>query len=337
MRVAFVLPGLDFGGAERMVEELARVVATRGEALVLATTRGGPLAERLQGAGIPVEVMGLASPIDARVPLRLRRRLQAFGPTLVHSHLAVADIAVALAGVGPHWTTLHNAGAELGPLKRSLWRWALGRTQRRFAVAERIRQRWGPAELIHPSFVRPSSPVDAASRAEHQRRLGLEPGPLVLSLGRRSAVKGVDVMVAASLRLPSSVRWLHFGPGPAPSPPGRIEWRRPRQAVGELLAAADVFVQASRSEGFPQATLEAMWTPIPVVVTPVGGTRELVGADGLYVPPEAPDALAAAVLRVLRHPTLAMARAHRGRQRLGDQNLTLDGMLGAYLEHYGRG
>jgi len=336
MRVAFVLPGLGFGGAERMVEELARAVAAEGEALVLATTRGGPVADRLLRAGVPVEVLGLQSPFDARIALRLRRRLRIFRPTVVHSHLAVADIAVASTGVGPHWTTLHNAGVELGLLKRTLWRWALSRTARRFAVAEQVRSLWGPAGLIRPSFVQPREPVDPAARAAHQRRLGLSPGPIVLSLGRRSPVKGVDVMAAASARLPSSIRWLHFGPGPAPAPPGRIEWHPAREDVSELMAAADVFVQASRSEGFPQATLEAMWTPVPVVVTPVGGTKELVEGDGLYVPVEAPDALADAILRVLHSPSLAEERARRARQRLEDRNLTLDGMVGAYLQQYGQ-
>ncbi|MEM1023414.1 MAG: glycosyltransferase [Myxococcota bacterium] len=338
MRVALVLPGLDYGGAERMVEELALAVAQHGHAKVIATTRGGPVADRLIDAGVPVEVLGLASPFDARVPLRLRRVLRDFRPGVVHSHLAVADIATAVAGIDrpcPHWITMHNAGIELGPGKRSLWRWALRRSDARFAVAAHIAQRWGPAELVHPSFVSPAASLDSEHRARRKASLGLGTQPLILSLGRRTPIKGVDVMAAASEQLPSTIRWLHYGPGAPPDPPGRIEWRPPRPDVATVLAGADLFVQASRSEGFPQATLEAMWSEVPVVVTPVGGTRELVQTDGLYVPTDDPDALAAGILRVLSG-AVGRERARQARDRLEAQRLTREGMLEAYLERYGR-
>ena len=59
-----------------------------------------------------------------------------------------------------------------------------------------------------------------------------------------------------------------------------------RGDVSSLCQAFDVCVQSSRSEGSPNAVLEAMALEVPVVATDVGGTRELVthGVHGLLVP-----------------------------------------------------
>src|SRR5262249_29176632 len=58
-------------------------------------------------------------------------------------------------------------------------------------------------------------------------------------------------------------------------------------AVLEELRAADIFVLPSLSEGLSNSTLEAMAVGLPVVVTDVGGNREIVehGVSGFVVPP----------------------------------------------------
>ena len=60
------------------------------------------------------------------------------------------------------------------------------------------------------------------------------------------------------------------------------------------LAGFDVFLLASRTEGFPLAIVEAMLAGLPVVATEVGSIGEAVqdGATGYLVPAEDTDALA---------------------------------------------
>jgi glycosyltransferase involved in cell wall biosynthesis len=76
-----------------------------------------------------------------------------------------------------------------------------------------------------------------------------------------------------------------------------------RDDVPELLAAADVFVTASRWEGLPVAVLEAMAAGLPVVATAVGDVPNVLAEGaGVTVPPRDPAALAAAVCALLETP-----------------------------------
>ena len=74
-----------------------------------------------------------------------------------------------------------------------------------------------------------------------------------------------------------------------------------RERVRDLMGTAHVLVLASHAEGQPLVVLEAMARGLAVVATSVGGVPELVddGRTGLLVPPRDPDALAAALRRVL--------------------------------------
>jgi glycosyltransferase involved in cell wall biosynthesis len=84
-----------------------------------------------------------------------------------------------------------------------------------------------------------------------------------------------------------------------------------RDDVQDILAAGDLFVMPSLSEGLPLALVEAMSFGLPVVVSGVGGIPEVVtdGVDGLLVPPSDSTALAAALRTLLDDPAL--------RRRLG--------------------
>jgi len=79
----------------------------------------------------------------------------------------------------------------------------------------------------------------------------------------------------------------------------RFAGYQPHDKMAELYRAADLFVLPSRYEGMSNALLEAMASGLPVVATPTGGTAELVRDNGLVVPPDEPDRLAAAMLTLL--------------------------------------
>jgi glycosyltransferase involved in cell wall biosynthesis len=97
-------------------------------------------------------------------------------------------------------------------------------------------------------------------------------------------------------------------------------WLSPEQ-VDELLTGADVFVLPSRSEGQPIALLEAMAHGLAVVVSEVGGIPEVVqdGESGLLVPPDDPEALGAALRRVLSDVDLRGRLGAAARQRVLDR------------------
>src|SRR5262245_59769352 len=99
MRILYVINGLGEGGAERLVELLAIGCRDGGDRVaVLAVTRGGAVATRLERAGIAVHVLGLRSAIEPEGALALAAAIRDLSPDLVHSHLAVSDVASWAAG-----------------------------------------------------------------------------------------------------------------------------------------------------------------------------------------------------------------------------------------------
>jgi glycosyltransferase involved in cell wall biosynthesis len=84
-----------------------------------------------------------------------------------------------------------------------------------------------------------------------------------------------------------------------------------RDDIVGLYAGMDIHVLASHREGFPRSPMEASAMGVPVVATDIRGCRQAVdhGTTGLLVPPRAPEALAAAIARLVADPA--------ERQRLG--------------------
>jgi glycosyltransferase involved in cell wall biosynthesis len=340
VRILLVTNGLRYGGAERIVEALALDLAAQGDQVaVAATTRGGPIKESLERAGIPVEVLGIASPLDARIPFRLAALARRFGAQVIHSHLAVSDLATALAspliGRARLVSTVHNTGVELGRAKRSAWIAALHRFDRILAVSIAVRDRLVTASRrLHPEVAHPSL-IDAGasplSRAEARARLGVGPDEaLVVGIGRLMPVKGFDVLAAAAERLARGVRVVVIGDGPESARlGGRLELAGGREDAALLLPAADVVACPSRSEGFPQVPLQAMAAARPVVASAIPGLSDIVvpGETGLLVPPEDAPALAAALSELLADPARRASLGAKGRERLLQAGLTRSAMV----------
>jgi glycosyltransferase involved in cell wall biosynthesis len=84
----------------------------------------------------------------------------------------------------------------------------------------------------------------------------------------------------------------------------------------QLLGHADVFVLPSRGECFGIATVEAMASGAPVVVTDVGGTADIVvpGENGYIVPPRRPRELGAAIETIISDESTAARMRRRSRE-----------------------
>lgn len=92
-----------------------------------------------------------------------------------------------------------------------------------------------------------------------------------------------------------------------------------REKIQNYLSAANVYTLPSRIEGFPIAPIEAMACQLPVVATEVAGIPEILGSgaasSGLIVPRENPEALAAALKKVLDNKVWAEELGKIGRSR----------------------
>jgi glycosyltransferase involved in cell wall biosynthesis len=143
-------------------------------------------------------------------------------------------------------------------------------------------------------------------------------------------VKGIDVFLHAAARLAGQfpdATFLVAGEGEQRQTllrqidelglGDRVELCGRVDDIPAFLATLAVAVLPSRSEGMPNAVLEYMAAARPIVATAVGGTPRLIedGRHGLLVPSEDPDALAAAVGRLLADRALATRLAAAARRR----------------------
>ncbi len=137
----------------------------------------------------------------------------------------------------------------------------------------------------------------------------------LLSVGRLDPEKAPEMLLKALTRLeertPGRYRLTIVGDGQLESEL-RAEADRFGDAVRfrghvpngpelfDLYRTSDVFVHVARTEGLPQVLTEAQAAGLPIVATDVGGVRAGLGggAEALLVPPDDPEALAAAITRV---------------------------------------
>jgi colanic acid/amylovoran biosynthesis glycosyltransferase len=174
--------------------------------------------------------------------------------------------------------------------------------------------------------------VTGPSPAPRQRRAG--PLPTIVAVGRLVPKKGIDLLLDACARLQSPFLLVVVGDGPeAPALRARAT-RLGLDAVvrfaGALghnqiraeLDAADVFCVPFRvapdgdRDSMPVVVKEAMAAGLPVVSTAVAGVPEMVidGETGCLVPPEDPEALAAALDEFLIDPSQRRIMGRRGRE-----------------------
>jgi len=94
-----------------------------------------------------------------------------------------------------------------------------------------------------------------------------------------------------------------------------------RDDVPAVMNALDVFVLPSHFEPFGIVVLEAMAAARPIVATAAGGVPDIVddGREALLVPPQAPEALAEAVARLLDDPALADRLGRAAEERVRDE------------------
>jgi len=177
---------------------------------------------------------------------------------------------------------------------------------------------------------------DAAARHAVRTELGIPDDAIVLAhVARVDAMKDHGSFLTAMAALPDlSALLVGTGTENLPGAPNLFRLGR-RCDVARLFAAADFVISSSRfGEGFSNVLAEGMACGLPAVATDVGDAKLIVGDTGLVVPPERPDALAAAI-RTLAGES-AMVRAERGsraRARIVE-NFAMGQAIQRYVELY---
>jgi glycosyltransferase involved in cell wall biosynthesis len=164
---------------------------------------------------------------------------------------------------------------------------------------------WGlSSERIHV-LTNPAPPPRAVAPE-------LLPAGTFVFVGRLTRQKDLATALEAVERVPAA-RMVLVGDGPERERLQRLAGERvefrgslSRDEALRVVAGAEAGLLSSAWENLPHSAVEALSVGVPVVATAVGGVPEVVhdGENGLLVPPGRPDALAAAMRRVLEEPGL---------------------------------
>lgn len=170
-----------------------------------------------------------------------------------------------------------------------------------------------------------------ADRATAKARLGVD-GPVLVGIGALIERKGHHLTIEALRQLPGA-QLILVGDGPERATLARLAARlgvedrvhffgnRPHEELPGLLAAADLSVLPTASEGLANAWVESLACGRPVVTCDVGGAREIIDrpAAGRLVARDA-ESVAGAVAELLAAPP-DPADARRAAERFGwDRN-----------------
>ena len=318
------------------VEHLALAMRERG----LDVTAAGHAEPDLPPSALPVAGVGVrpaptarwSTPAGAAAYVRWIRRLaRELRPDVVHAHWLCGYAALAaLAGASPLVAMAWGSDVLRADRLRTLAnRIAVRRARVAMADSQALLERLVALGARREATVLVNWGVDLdafapanGDRPHLRRRLGLGPGPVILSPRSLTPVYNPDTIVAAfelvaETRPAAQLVMKHMGiGGPAPANPRvHLVGHVPYERMAWYYQAADVCVSIPSSDSSPRSVWEAMACGCPVVVSDLPWVRELIspGRDALVVPIDA-GALALAIDHVLGDREVAAGLSHNGRR-----------------------
>lgn len=325
MKVLQVLPELRVGGVERGVVDLSRYLVEQGHEVVVVSA-GGPLVEQIQACGarhvyLPVHQKSLFALFKSS--RELTRLIRNEKIDLIHARSRVPALSAFLSswrtGV-PFITTCH--GIYKPHLFSRVMGWGKLVIVPSEAVARHMRDHFGvPPDrlrLIHRGV---DMKVFQAVKKERP------PLPLQVGLiGRLSPSKGHHLFLKALARVHRVLPPLKvFIVGGAQEARSRyqeelltlvrqlglsriVEFLGTRYDIPSILSTLDlVVVPSTVEESFGRSVIEAGACGVPVVATRLGALEEIIEHEktGLLVEPDDPNALAEAIIRILKDKAFA--------------------------------
>jgi L-malate glycosyltransferase len=344
-KICHVLHSLQIGGAEMLAARLARRCARDYQIIFACLDELGPLGIDLRRDGFQVSVLQRKPGFDAWCAARLGLLLRRERVDIIHAH-QYTPFSYALLARWMHRSAailFHEHGRHQPDFPRRKRiianRLLLSRRDRIVGVGEAVRQALIDNEGLPASrvgVVYNGIDVDAIARASGLRsdvrdELGLTTDALaVVKVARLDPIKDHTTAIDSFARFAATHRNAHLlliGDGSeraaieqrinASAMRERIRLLGTRNDVKRLLAAADLFLLTSTSEGIPLTLIEAMAAGVPVVATRVGGVPEVVadGVTGLLAPARDVAQLAVHLDTLAKCPQLREAMGRQARQR----------------------
>jgi glycosyltransferase involved in cell wall biosynthesis len=352
VKILHLINTLSAGGAELHLLTLCRQLKRHGVETVVACLREHVKDSRslrldFENEGIRVVRLEADGQYDLRSITRLASLVEKERPNILHTHQPRADLAGVFRRcfhpVVPWVCSMHNihdkswSGRWTLPLFNFIW----PRADRVVAISHAVKdwlvkERSVPDEKITVIHYGIEPERFSQPKADLRARWHLNGDPVIGSLGRLEPRKGHDRLIQAmpvALERNPNAHLLIGGHDPLGYGKNlqalidqlkldrHVKLAGAQYDVPSFLNALDVFVFASRSEGFGQVLVEAMAAGKPVLASKIPPITEIVrdGETGLLVDPDDPQAFGNAISWLLRHPEQAQQMGNRGRNRVYSQ------------------
>ena len=329
-KVVLHVMGMDsskYGGMEHFNVKLAETLSAKGyKGVFIYETEPASQAfvDDMKAAGGEIVILN-----SRRKPLRfcreLAKLLDEYKPVLVHAHFTKARFyAIPVArfkGIRRLFITIHGEMIPKRQIKlhTRLWCAWSNKVAKIIAVSDRIvsvyKSNWPESEIRRIYL---GVGEVAGNREQCRARFGVPEGQiLLLTISNFNHIKGLDVLCKAvqilkNKGLMDNACLCIVGQpeehkaelSPLIEALGIADCVRMEGISNEVpayLAAADIYIQSSRTEGLPLAMMEAASAALPMVGTKVGGIPEIAreGFNGLLVESENAEMLAEAIASLL--------------------------------------
>jgi glycosyltransferase involved in cell wall biosynthesis len=334
LKILHIDPERNWGGGEEQVRGLLTYLSARGHQNDLLAHPNGLLFASCRHLDVRLQPFSVRNDFDVRAAAVVRRLIHAENYDIVHFHTKRAH---ALSLWLPHRTDLprYVATRRMDYPERAGWytnrlynRKLDGVIAISSVIADLLAQAGVSIDKIHhiPSGVDVAR--FAACGAEQTGAMRVE---AIGAAGVLDARKGHEFLLEAAALLKADgmrLRYQIAGAGPLRRHleqhaahlglQSDVEFLGFIEDMPKFFAHIDLFVMPSLHEGFGVAALEAMAAGKPVVASRVGGLMESVvdGSTGILVAPADAAALARAIVKLVRVPSLAREMGHNGRERV---------------------
>jgi sugar transferase (PEP-CTERM/EpsH1 system associated) len=342
LNVMHIVLSLDVGGLERNVVNQVREGVKLGQRVaVVCLERPGVLAPQAEKLG--ARVISLDKPPGIRLGVvgRLRPAVRSFRPHVIHTHqigsLFYAGLTALVSRVPLIVHTEHGRETYDQRL-RTRWLGRLGgRFARRFYCLTKDMAEWVTSHRIVPpakvrvihNGIETDCFREPGNTAAVRAGLNIPADARVIgTVGRLNEIKQQDLLIRAFAKIKEPNPPIHLlivGEGPLREVlerqaaelgvASRVHFAGYQPETAPYLHAMQVFALTSRSEGMPQALLEACVAGVPVVASRVGGIPEVIEHErnGLLFESGNEAALGNAIESLLMSPDLARRLAGNAR------------------------
>lgn len=358
-RVLQVVLSLNPGGTERLVLDLVERLHDEVPMSVCCLDTDGAWASRLRERGVVVSSLRRTPGFRPGLGWRIHALARRHGASLIHAHHYSPFVYSSLAKMWSPRTRLvfteHGRVSDAPPsAKRRIANRVMSKFPTHvFAVSEDLRHHivaegFAPDQVsvvYNGIAIRPRASVTA--RTEIRARLGVDGSTQVVgTIARLDPVKDLGTLIEA-VAIARATRPVHLvvvGDGQERATlerlvtdrclGGNVTFLGHRDDARDWLAGCDMFVNCSISEGVSLTILEAMAAALPVIVTRVGGTPEVVTPEcGVLVPPRHPNDIADAIIRLGADDSLRATLGTAARAR-AETLFSLDRMVRQYRDIY---